>query len=178
MSTEATNESVSGLSSVVASFRNIAHPHAILDFTAGVVINYLEGSPDAVSAEGFPAFLKDTLVAVKSAFEPEAIVEPIVTVEAVAEPVELKPAVSIKKSITPDYLVCLEDGAKVKMLKRHIMSRFGLTPDEYRAKWGLPSDYPMVAPSYAKRRSELALSLGLGRKKVVVEDASAVAEAA
>ena len=78
---------------------------------------------------------------------------------------ELKPAVPIKKSVTPDYIVCLEDGKKLKMLKRHLMSSYGITPDEYRAKWGLPSDYPMVAPNYAKARSDLALQLGLGRKK-------------
>ncbi|MEI8395318.1 MAG: MucR family transcriptional regulator [Rhodospirillaceae bacterium] len=77
---------------------------------------------------------------------------------------ELKPAVAIKKSVTPDYIVCLEDGKKLKMLKRHLMSSYGLTPDEYRAKWSLPSDYPMVAPNYAKARSDLAVKLGLGRR--------------
>ncbi|MEI8396373.1 MAG: MucR family transcriptional regulator [Rhodospirillaceae bacterium] len=76
---------------------------------------------------------------------------------------DLKPAVPIKKSINPDHIVCLEDGKKLKMLKRHLMSTYGMTPDQYRAKWGLPSDYPMVAPNYAKARSELALKLGLGR---------------
>ena len=76
---------------------------------------------------------------------------------------ELRPAVAIKKSVTPDYIVCLEDGKKLKMLKRHLMSSYGITPDEYRAKWGLPSDYPMVAPNYAKARSDLALQLGLGK---------------
>jgi len=78
--------------------------------------------------------------------------------------VDLKPAVSIKKSIQPDHIVCLEDGKKLKMLKRHLKTSYGLTPDEYRAKWGLPSDYPMVAPNYAKARSELALKLGLGKR--------------
>ncbi len=77
---------------------------------------------------------------------------------------ELKPAVPIKKSVTPDYIICLEDGKKLKMLKRHLMSSYGITPDEYRAKWGLPSDYPMVAPNYAKARSDLAVKLGLGRR--------------
>ena len=76
---------------------------------------------------------------------------------------DLKPAVPVKKSVTPDFIVCLEDGKKLKMLKRHLMSTYKLTPDEYRAKWGLPSDYPMVAPNYAKARSDLALKLGLGR---------------
>jgi predicted transcriptional regulator len=83
-----------------------------------------------------------------------------------AEPAaELKPAVSIKKSVTPEYIICLEDGKKLKMLKRHLHSSYGMTPDEYRAKWGLPADYPMVAPNYAQARSKLALELGLGRRK-------------
>lgn len=75
-----------------------------------------------------------------------------------------EPAVSIRASIKPDYLVCLEDGKKMKMLKRYLMGKFGLTPDEYRAKWGLPSDYPMVAPSYRERRSVIAKQTGLGSK--------------
>ncbi len=76
-----------------------------------------------------------------------------------------KPAVSIRRSVTPDYIVCLEDGKKLKMLKRHIRTTYNLTPDEYRAKWGLASDYPMVAPNYAKQRSEFAKKIGLGRKR-------------
>src|SRR5579859_5657573 len=74
-----------------------------------------------------------------------------------------KPAVSIKKSITADYLICLEDGKKLKMLKRHLRSTYNMTPDDYRAKWGLPPDYPMVAPNYAAQRSEFAKKIGLGR---------------
>lgn len=74
-----------------------------------------------------------------------------------------KPAVTVKKSVTPDYLVCLEDGRKLKMLKRYLRSRYKLTPDEYRRKWGLPPDYPMVASNYAERRSEFAKKIGLGR---------------
>lgn len=74
-----------------------------------------------------------------------------------------EPAVSIRSSVKPDYLVCLEDGQKLKMLKRYLMTKYGMTPDEYRAKWGLPSDYPMVAPSYAERRRELAIAIGLGK---------------
>jgi predicted transcriptional regulator len=81
--------------------------------------------------------------------------------EAKSEP--LKPAVPVKKSITPDYLICLEDGKKLKMLKRHLRSTYSLTPDEYRAKWGLPADYPMVAPNYAEQRSQFAKKIGLGR---------------
>ncbi|MDA0229869.1 MAG: MucR family transcriptional regulator [Proteobacteria bacterium] len=76
-----------------------------------------------------------------------------------------RPSISIKKSITPDYLICLEDGIKLKMLKRHLRTHYGLTPQQYREKWGLPSDYPMVAPNYAKKRSQLAKQIGLGSKR-------------
>ena len=77
-----------------------------------------------------------------------------------------KPAVSIRRSVTPDFIVCLEDGKKLKMLKRHLRTTYGLSPEEYRAKWGLPADYPMVAPKYAAQRSAFAKKIGLGRKKV------------
>ena len=77
---------------------------------------------------------------------------------------EQKPAVPVKRSITPDYIVCLEDGKKLKMLKRHLRTTYDLTPDEYRAKWGLPADYPMVAPNYAKQRSAFAKKIGLGKR--------------
>ncbi len=76
----------------------------------------------------------------------------------------LKPAVPIRKSVTPDYIVCLEDGKKLKMLKRHLRTSYDMTPDEYRSKWQLGPDYPMVAPNYAKRRSEFAKKIGLGQK--------------
>jgi predicted transcriptional regulator len=79
------------------------------------------------------------------------------------QPEPLKPAVPIRKSITPEYLVCLEDGKKLKMLKRHLRSTYGMSPDDYRAKWGLAPDYPMVAPKYAEQRSEFAKKIGLGR---------------
>lgn len=75
-----------------------------------------------------------------------------------------KPAVNIKKSITPEYIVCLEDGKKLKMLKRHLKTAYDMTPDEYRERWGLPRDYPMVAPNYAEHRSSLAKKIGLGTK--------------
>jgi predicted transcriptional regulator len=74
-----------------------------------------------------------------------------------------KPAVNVKKSIHPEYIICLEDGKKLKMLKRYLRSRYGLSPEDYRAKWGLPADYPMVAPNYAAQRSEFAKKIGLGR---------------
>ena len=82
---------------------------------------------------------------------------------------ELIPAVAIKKSVTPEYIVCLEDGKKLKMLKRHLKTVYDMTPDEYRAKWSLPAEYPMVAPNYAKARSEMATKLGLGRKRAAAE---------
>ncbi len=76
-----------------------------------------------------------------------------------------KPAISIRRSITPDYIVCLEDGKKLKMLKRHLRAAYGMTPDEYRARWGLAADYPMVAPNYAITRSKFAKQIGLGKKR-------------
>ncbi|HAA93776.1 MAG: transcriptional regulator [Rhodospirillaceae bacterium] len=77
--------------------------------------------------------------------------------------VRSKAAIAIRKSITPDYIVCLEDGKKLKMLKRHLRTVYGMTPEEYRAKWGLPADYPMVAPNYSRQRSAFAKKIGLGR---------------
>jgi predicted transcriptional regulator len=84
---------------------------------------------------------------------------------APAEPKELTPAVPVKKSVMPDCVICLEDGRKFKSVKRHLRNEHNLSPDQYRAKWGLPSDYPMVAPAYAKARSTLALKMGLGQKR-------------
>jgi predicted transcriptional regulator len=83
---------------------------------------------------------------------------------AVVEP-ELKPAVSIRASIKPDHIVCLEDGKRLTMLKRYLQTNYGMTPQQYRAKWKLPADYPMVAPNYAEKRRTLAKAIGLGRKK-------------
>ena len=80
------------------------------------------------------------------------------------EPEKTVPAVSIRKSVMPDHIVCLEDGKKLKMLKRHLKTRYDMTPDEYRQRWGLKDDYPMVAPSYAAQRSDLAKKIGLGKK--------------
>jgi predicted transcriptional regulator len=84
------------------------------------------------------------------------------------EKVELKPAVAIKKSVTPDYIICLEDGQKFKSLKRHLRSEYNMSPEEYREKWGLPHDYPMVAPAYAAARSNLAKNMGFGRRGTAV----------
>ena len=82
----------------------------------------------------------------------------------VTPPTKQEPAVSIRNSIKPDFIVCLEDGKKLKMLKRHLMTAYGMTPDAYRAKWNLPASYPMVAPNYAATRRALAVKIGLGRK--------------
>jgi predicted transcriptional regulator len=85
------------------------------------------------------------------------------SVEVVAE--AAKPAIAVKKSITPDYLICLEDGMKFKSLKRHLRTQYNMTPEHYREKWGLPADYPMVAPNYAEARSQLAKQMGLGQQR-------------
>jgi predicted transcriptional regulator len=85
------------------------------------------------------------------------------TIEVPAE--APKPAVPVKKSVTPDYIICLEDGKKFKSLKRHLRTQYSMTPEQYREKWGLPVDYPMVAPNYAKARSELAKEMGLGQQR-------------
>ncbi len=91
------------------------------------------------------------------------------------EKVELKPAVAIKKSVTPEYIICLEDGKQFKSLKRHLQSKYDLSPDEYREKWGLSHDYPMVAPAYAAARSNLAKNMGLGRRAIAVAAAQPAA---
>lgn len=111
-------------------------------------------SNNNVTPADLPTLISDTHAAL-SAHLPGA---------AGAEEERQKPAVPIRRSVTPDHIICLEDGKKLKMLKRHLKSVYGMTPEEYRAKWGLPPDYPMVAPNYAARRSELAKSIGLGRK--------------
>ena len=86
------------------------------------------------------------------------------TAEPTLSPAPLTPAVPIRRSVFPDHIVCLEDGKKLKMLKRYLQTSYGMTPQQYRAKWGLPADYPMVAPNYASHRSSLAKQIGLGRK--------------
>lgn len=96
----------------------------------------------------------------------EAVYRTLATAETVEPaPVVQTPAVPVKKSVFPDFIVCLEDGKKLKMLKRHLQTSYGMTPSDYRMKWNLPADYPMVAPSYASHRSTLAKSIGFGRKR-------------
>jgi predicted transcriptional regulator len=124
-----------------------------IELTADVVAAYVKNNPVPVSA------LPDLIASVA------ASLNGLVNGAAPAEVVEpQKPAVPIKKSVTPDYIISLEDGKRFKSLKRHLKTSYSMTPDEYRAKWNLPSDYPMVAPNYAATRSALAKSLGLGRK--------------
>ena len=105
-----------------------------------------------VSVDDVPALIQNIYGALAGLGEEEAVEE------------RPEPAVSIRASVKPEYIVCLEDGKKMKMLKRHLMTAYGMTPDEYRERWGLPSDYPMVAPDYAEKRRELAKKIGLGRK--------------
>ena len=124
---------------------------AILEMTADIVSAYVGNN--SVSAQELPALINSVHGALTQASTGGA--------EAQAEPQE--PAVSIRKSITPDYLICLDDGRKFKSLKRHLRTKYDMSPDEYRAKWGLPKDYPMVAPNYAKARSDLAKQMGLGQ---------------
>lgn len=122
----------------------------LLELTTEIVAAHVGNNtvpPDAVAAMVADVF--NTLAAAGTVAEPA--------------PEPARPAVPVKKSVFPDYIVCLEDGRKLKMLKRHLNTAYGMTPDEYRAKWGLPSDYPMVAPNYAKKRSTLAKKIGLGK---------------
>ena len=127
---------------------------ALTELAAQIVAAYV--SKNSVQVADLPALIISVHQSLATLGQPQAAAE---------APADLKPAVPVKKSVTPDYIVCLEDGKRCKMLKRHLMASFGLTPDEYRAKWGLPSDYPMVAPNYAKARSEMAVKIGLGRAK-------------
>src|ERR687894_87745 len=133
------------------------------ELTAEIVSAYV--SNNNVRVEELPTLISEVHSALQRA--PNGKAEPT--------PEPQQPAVSIRKSVTPDYIISLEDGKKFKSLKRHLMNSYGLTPDEYRTKWGLPRDYPMVAPNYAKSRSELARSMGLGRKAGAT-DAEASAE--
>ncbi len=125
---------------------------ALLRMTADVVTAYVGNNTVA------PTDLADVIRTVHASLRQAQASETAVA----AAP---KPAVPVKKSITPDYLVCLEDGRELKMLKRHLRTTYNMTPDEYRAKWGLDPDYPMVAPNYARRRSEFAKQIGLGQKR-------------
>jgi predicted transcriptional regulator len=124
-----------------------------IDLTATIVSAYVGNNP--TPAAELPALISQihaALVRVSNG-RPEVVVEPS------------KPAVSVKKSMTAEYLVCLEDGKRFKSLKRHLRTQYSMTPEQYREKWGLPADYPMVAPNYAVARSQLAKKMGLGQQR-------------
>lgn len=124
----------------------------LIDLSADIVSAYV--SHNALSVTDLPKLINDVHNALKNLQSPVA-----------AEPVEeLKPAVPVRKSVHPDFIICLEDGKKFKSLKRHLRTHYHLSPEEYREKWGLPNDYPMVAPNYSATRSRLAKDNGLGRK--------------
>ncbi|MGH6888568.1 MAG: MucR family transcriptional regulator [Rhizomicrobium sp.] len=123
----------------------------LIKFTSEIVAAYVSNNPTPISE--IPGMIKSihaTLGSLAGGSGSE-----IATTQ--------KPAIAVKKSVTPEYIVCLEDGKKLKMLKRYLRSRYGLSPEEYRSKWGLPADYPIVAPNYAAQRSEFAKRIGLGR---------------
>ncbi|WP_460449415.1 Ros/MucR family transcriptional regulator [Alsobacter sp. SYSU BS001988] len=124
-----------------------------LELAADIVAAYV--SNNAVTVAEMPGLIGDVhraLLALATGVAETAVEAP-------------KPAVSVKKSITPDFIVCLEDGKKFKSLKRHLRTQYGMSPEDYREKWGLPADYPMVAPNYAAARSDLAKQMGLGQQR-------------
>lgn len=123
----------------------------LLALTTDIVTSHLSRNP--VDASDISGLIKDVYATLSTvgAAEPDAD--------------RPQPAVSIRKSIHPDYIVCLEDGKKLKMLKRHLKTSYDMTPDDYRQRWGLPSDYPMVAPNYANQRRDLAKKIGLGTRR-------------
>mgnify|MGYP002632622200 CR=1 FL=1 len=123
----------------------------LLVLTTEIVSSYVANN--SVPTDELPALMRQVYSALISIGQPSA--------DTGERP---QPAVPVKKSIFPDYVVCLEDGRKLKMLKRHLKTAYNMTPDEYRERWGLPADYPMVAPNYARQRSSLAKKIGLGTK--------------
>lgn len=126
---------------------------SFIDLTANIVSAYVSNNP--TPASDIPALINQVHAALVrvSTGRPEASAEPA------------KPAVPVKKSMTGEYLICLEDGKRFKSLKRHLRTQYNMTPEQYREKWGLPSDYPMVAPNYAIARSQLAKKMGLGQQR-------------
>jgi len=125
---------------------------SLITLTADIVSAHVSNNSVAVS--DLPMLIQNVYTALSGLSAPQVAPE--------EKPV---PAVSVRASIKPDYIVCLEDGKKLKMLKRHLMTHYSMTPDDYRAKWGLPADYPMVAPNYAAQRRTLAKKIGLGTKR-------------
>lgn len=126
----------------------------LVDITARIVAAYVGNN--TINPGEVPTLIADVHTALS-----RVAGKPI----ALTEREDLRPKVPVKKSVLPDYLICLEDGKKFKSLKRHLRTHYNLSPDEYREKWGLPPDYPMVAPNYARARSDLARKMGLGTRK-------------
>ncbi|MBD3769285.1 MAG: MucR family transcriptional regulator [Rhodobacterales bacterium] len=124
----------------------------VLGMTTGIVSSFV--SNNTVSAADLPGLIRSVHEAISNLSSGET-----------SDTEALSPAVPVSKSITPDFLICLEDGRKLKMLRRYLRSRYSMTPEEYRERWNLPADYPMVAPNYAKLRSKHAKNIGLGKKK-------------
>ncbi len=133
-----------------SAMNDIAKDSNLLGLTAQIVSAHVANNP--IQPDALPALIQSVFKTLAGAGK-----------EA-PEPAKLDPAVPIKKSVFPDHIVCLEDGKKLKMLKRHLATSYNMTPQQYRERWGLPHDYPMVAPDYAKHRSALAKEIGLGRK--------------
>lgn len=129
---------------------------SFIELTASIVSAYVGNNP--VPAAELPSLINQVHGALTR-------VSGNGTAPSVTEQAPAKPAVSVKKSMTAEYLVCLEDGKRFKSLKRHLRTQYGMTPEQYREKWGLPADYPMVAPNYAVARSQLAKQMGLGQQR-------------
>ena len=129
--------------------RGNAETTTIIEFASDIVSAYVSNNP--IQSGELPDLIQDVHTTLRQLND------------AAGQNVAPEPAVAIKKSITDDFLICLEDGKKFKSLKRHLRSKYGMSPEEYREKWGLPYDYPMVAPSYARKRSALAKEMGLGK---------------
>jgi len=125
----------------------------LIDLTADIVSAYV--SNNTVASTDLPSLINEVYGALQKT----------ATASSEPEPEPLKPAVPVKKSVMPDYIICLEDGKKFKSLKRHLRTHYNMTPEEYREKWDLGADYPMVAPNYAAARSELAKKMGLGQQR-------------
>ncbi len=146
------------------------HSQALLRLTADIISAHVKNNQ--VATADLALVIEQVYLALRHAGQPPA--QPVAAPPA-AEPERAAPVVSIKKSVFPDYIICLEDGRKLKTLKRHLRSTFNMTPEQYREKWGLAADYPMVAPNYAEHRSALAKQTGLGRKPAAATKPEATA---
>jgi predicted transcriptional regulator len=144
------NNQKSGLRSIIMADQSNQNNEMLITLTADIVAAHVSNNTVAVS--DLPVLISNVHGALSGLSGPTA-----------APQAPLEPAVPIRNSVKRDFIVCLEDGKKLKMLKRHLMTHYGMTPDDYRTKWGLAADYPMVAPAYAEQRRDLAKAIGLGR---------------